>query len=157
MNVINKDIKNDFEKINQEIEILSASQFIINKRNKLKNSINNAEGIKNDFKYNFNICVELLINIKNNKNKYLSCLNNISSFIENINNLTIKTRKNNDNKINNILIYKEEKETIKKIEECLKAFEDLLRKNIYKSLLNTPYEYLLKDKDIEKDLFFIND
>lgn len=73
---LNESIKKDYKRLNEEMEVLYASHFIINKRNKLKNE-NFADGIINDFVYNYNICVELYKRIKNNRTKYLLCLNKI--------------------------------------------------------------------------------
>lgn len=156
MEKINEGIKTDYQRLNEEMEILFASQFILNKRNRLKNE-ENAVGLMDDFIYNFNICVELMKKIKSNKNKYILCLKKIYEFIKNANKIGLNINKEEKgDKINNIIIYKEEKETIGKIGDCLKVFENLLKKNINKSLLNTPFENLLKEVNIEKDLFILN-
>ena len=160
---INEEIRNDYKRLIEEMEVLYALHFIISKRGGLKKEQNNnLEGIKNDFILSFNVCIDFLKKINNNKNKYLLCLKKINEFIQNVNtiNLSIKEDKkeedNNNKNNNNILLYKEERENIEKVEECLEAFEDLIKNNIYKCLLNTPFEKLLKEKNFKDELFIIN-
>jgi len=160
---INEEIRNDYKKLIEEMEVLYALHFIISKRGGIKKEQNNnLEGIKNDFILSFNVCIDFLKKINNNKNKYLLCLKKINEFIQDVNtiNLSIKEDKkdedNNTKNNNNILLYKEERENIEKVEECLEAFEDLIKNNIYKCLLNTPFEKLLKEKNFKDELFIIN-
>ena len=153
---INEDIQNDFKIINQEIEILKASQFIIKKRNKKDNSLNHDDtGIINYFIYNFNNCIELLKKIKNNKIRYMSCIKNIIEFVKNVNKVDLIMKDINEPKDNKIYIYKEEINTITKVIEYFGIFEDLIKKNIYSCLVNTPFEEQLKDQNREEDLILI--
>ena len=141
---INNEINKDFIRLKEELEVLDASHFIINKRNYLKNEINNGEGIKSDFIFNYNVCENIFKRIQKNKNKYLVCLKNISEFIKIVNNIKLN---NEENQNANIYIYKEEKDSIKKIEKCLNIFEDLIKKNINKCLTNTSLEKLKEKKN----------
>ena len=125
---INEDFKNDYKRLNEEMEVLFASHFIINRRNKLKND-NYADGIKKDFKYNYNVCVELYKKINNNKSKYLLWLNKIIKFIKNVNKIDLDLKEIKEEG-NDIVIYKEELESIKNIMDYLRVFEELVKKNI---------------------------
>ena len=93
---INEEIKNDYKRLIEEMEVLYALHFIISKRGGLKKEQNNnLEGIKNDFILSFNNYIDFLKKINNNKNKYLLCLKKINEFIQNVNtiNLSIKDDK----------------------------------------------------------------
>ena len=153
--ILNEEIKSDYRRLNDEMEILYASHYILKKRNKIKNDLNNAEGVKSDFIYNYNICVELYKKIKNNLKRYLICIGNIEEFIQNVNRIDLNIIEGKESKSNNICIYKEEKECIKNIKECIKVLEESIKKNIYKCLLNTPFENQFKEKNINDNLNII--
>ena len=151
--IITKDIQKDYIKLSDEVEVLYAYQFILNKMN--KNKIGIDENVKINFKNCFDSCIELFKKIKENKKKYLSNINNICDYIKTINSFDISAKYFNgeknetNNNTQNILIFKEEKETIEKIEQSLDSFEELIMKKIYKCLFNTPYEYLLKEMNFD--------
>ena len=159
MKTLCEEIKANYKALIEELEVLYASRLII-KRKKLKTEENNDEneGIRKTFIYNFNICVKLLTKIQNSKSKYLLYLKNINEFIQKVNEIHLKisedkTIENSEN--NNIFIYKEEKESIDKIEESLKTFEDILKNNIFKCLLDTPFERMLKEKNYKDETFYL--
>ena len=155
--LITKDIQKDYIKLSDEVEVLYAYQFILNKMNKNKKGID--ENIKINFKNCFDLCMELFKKIQENKKKYLSNIENICDYIKTINSFDINARYYNGekNEINtnkqNMLIFKEEKEIIEKIEQSLISFEDLIMKKIYKCLLNTPYEYMFREMNFDNPTY----
>ena len=149
---ITKDIEIDYKKLSDELEVLYACQFIINKMNKNKNGIN--EEIKNSFKNYYDICDELFKKIKENKKNYLILLKQLSDYIKNINGINMSTKDEKEENIDNnrnIILFKEEKESIEKLEYWLDTFEDLIKKKLYKCLLNTPLENIIKENNFDNN------
>ena len=147
-----KEFEADAKKINDESEILYAYQFIINRAYRTKTEID--EGIKKSFKNCFDICNDLLKKMKENKKKYYECLKNITDYIKNINSISLNMDKDKgtNNEIHpyqNLLIFKEESEAIEIIMQSIDYYEDTLIKKIYRCLLNTPFEYLTKDVNLD--------
>ena len=136
----NEEIKKDYKILREEMDILYATHFILNKR-KADHEIN-VEGIQKDFNNNYNTCIELYKKIENHIKVYLSCLNSFNEFIKNVNiiKLNIKEKPSDKVNINDIFIYKEEKKSIDNIIDCLNVFKNLIKKHISKCLINTPFE-----------------
>ena len=146
---IEKDIENIYKRLNEEIEYLYASHFLLTKRCKMTNDINTIE-IQKCFVYNFNICVGLYKKFRVYKMKYLSCLECLIVFIRMVNNVDINIKENSNDDDNPS--YKGEIETIEELKNYLKLFENIIKKNILKYLKETPFEKKkLSDKNNIKE------
>ena len=134
----NENLKKDFKILREELDILYATHFILNKR-KADNEMN-IEGIQKDFNYNYNTCIELYKKIENHIKEYLICLNSFNEFIKNVNIIKLNIKEKPNDVINDIIIYKEEKKSIENIIDCLNVFKSLIKKHISKCLTNTSFE-----------------
>ena len=142
-------IKKDYIEYKKELKLLSLYKKIINtyKENNNdndndNNNNNNIVEIRNMYKDSFNKCKELIKKIKNNKDNYFSCLNNLKEFIKLINNININTNQNENFDENNIidnnknLLYIQEKEYIEKIIINMNQFIETLNYSLNENILD---------------------
>ena len=141
-------IKEDYIEYKKELKLLSLYKKILNtyKENNKDNdnynndNNNNIEEMRNMYNSSFNNCTELIKKIKNNKDTYFSCLNNLKEFIKLVNSFNTSKNENFDesNIIDNNrnLLYIQEKDYIEKIIINMDQFIETLNYNLNENILD---------------------
>lgn len=143
-------IKEDYIEYKKELKLLSLYKKILNtyKENNKDNdndnynndNNNNIEEMRNMYNSSFNNCTELIKKIKNNKDTYFSCLNNLKEFIKLVNSFNTSKNENFDesNIIDNNrnLLYIQEKDYIEKIIINMNQFIETLNYNLNENMLD---------------------
>ena len=144
-----EEIKNDYIEYKKELKLLSLYKKIINtyKENNNDNDNDNdnkeksnIEELRNMYNNSFNNCIELIKKIINNKDMYLSCLNNLKEFIKLVNNINTNKNENIDENIidnDKSLLYIQEKDYIEKIISNLDQFIETLNYNLNQNILDS--------------------
>ena len=139
-------IKEDYIEYKKELKLLSLYKKIINTYKENNNDSdnnkdkNNIEEMRNMYNTSFNNCIELIKKIKNNKDTYFSCLNNLKEFIKLVNNANTSKNENFDE--NNIidnnrnLLYVQEKDYIEKIIIKMNQFIETLNYSLNENMLD---------------------
>ena len=145
------EMNKNYEEFKIQLDILSLFKNYIYKAQKDKNNKNfneNLEIMKKIYQNNFENCKLFYNNIEKNKNQYSLCLKNMKVFIRNINNFSSNSTESInciDNNVQNIkedkgLIYLKEKQIIDNIINNINEFTDIIKKNFYDCISDTPFE-----------------
>ena len=145
------EMNKNYEEFKIQLDILSLFKNYIYKARKDKNNKNfnqNLETMKKIYQKNFENCKSFCNNIERNKNQSFLCLQNMKDFIRNINNLSSNSTEsincivnNNQNiKKDSGLIFLKEKQIIDNILNNIDEFTDIIKKNFYDCISDTPFE-----------------
>lgn len=145
------EMNKNYEEFKIQLDILSLFKNYIYKAQKDKNNKNfneNLEIMKKIYQNNFENCKLFYNNIEKNKNQYSLCLKNMKVLIRNINNFSSNSTESInciDNNVQNIkedkgLIYLKEKQIIDNIINNINEFTDIIKKNFYDCISDTPFE-----------------